>query len=44
MGLRSVDRIAEKLGLNGVFGPLYRLFTVKSKVFNTAVELTAGTR
>jgi structural maintenance of chromosome 3 (chondroitin sulfate proteoglycan 6) len=40
----AVDRIAERLKLKGVYGPLYRLFTVESSVFNTAVELTAGTR
>lgn len=44
MGLRAVDRIAERNRLAGVYGPLYRLFTVKSKVYNTAVELTAGAR
>ena len=44
MGLRAVDRIAERNRLSGVYGPLYRLFTVKSKVYNTAVELTAGAR
>ncbi|PVF93473.1 putative SMC3 [Serendipita vermifera] len=41
-GLLAVDRIAERLKLTGVYGPLYRLFTVESSVFNTAVELTAG--
>lgn len=44
MGLRAVDRIAERNRLSGVYGPLYRLFTVKNKVYNTAVELTAGAR
>ncbi|KAH8115688.1 structural maintenance of chromosome protein 3 [Phellopilus nigrolimitatus] len=41
-GLRSVDRIAERYGLQGVYGPLYRLFEVTDKKFNTAIELTAG--
>ncbi len=43
-GLRSVDRIAERHGLTGVYGPLYRLFEVKDQVYTTAVELTAGNR
>ncbi|KAI0046003.1 RecF/RecN/SMC protein [Auriscalpium vulgare] len=42
MGLRAVDTIAERLGLDGVYGPLYRLFEVTDAKFNTAVELTAG--
>ncbi|EJD00759.1 structural maintenance of chromosome protein 3 [Fomitiporia mediterranea MF3/22] len=41
-GLRSVERIAERHGLRGVYGPLYKLFEVTDKKFNTAVELTAG--
>lgn len=41
-GLRAVDQIAERLGLDGVYGPLYRLFEVPDDKFNTAVELTAG--
>lgn len=41
-GLRAVDQIAERLGLDGVYGPLYRLFEVTDDKFNTAVELTAG--
>ncbi|KAI5116767.1 hypothetical protein M0805_004984 [Coniferiporia weirii] len=41
-GLRAVDRIAERHGLQGVYGPLYRLFEVTDKKFTTAVELTAG--
>lgn len=44
MGLRAVDRIAERHGLDGVYGPLYRLFEVADHKFNTAVELTAGNR
>jgi structural maintenance of chromosome 3 (chondroitin sulfate proteoglycan 6) len=43
-GLRAVDQIAERLGLDGVYGPLYRLFEVTDDKFNTAVELTAGNR
>ncbi|KAL0960863.1 hypothetical protein HGRIS_005878 [Hohenbuehelia grisea] len=42
MGLRSVDKIAERNGLTGVYGPLYRLFEVPDQSFNTAIELTAG--
>ncbi|KAI9508184.1 structural maintenance of chromosome protein 3 [Russula earlei] len=41
-GLRAVDSIAERLNLDGVYGPLYRLFEVTDEKFNTAVELTAG--
>jgi chromosome segregation ATPase len=44
MGLRAVDKIAERYGLEGVYGPLYRLFDVSDQKFNTAVELTAGNR
>lgn len=44
MGLRAVDSIAERHGLDGVYGPLYRLFEVTDAKFNTAVELTAGNR
>jgi structural maintenance of chromosome 3 (chondroitin sulfate proteoglycan 6) len=43
-GLRAVDSIAERLKLDGVYGPLYRLFEVTDVKFNTAVELTAGNR
>ncbi|KAF4562602.1 Structural maintenance of chromosomes protein 3 [Pleurotus pulmonarius] len=42
MGLRAVDKITERFGLDGVYGPLYRLFEVTDPTFNTAVELTAG--
>ncbi|THH18649.1 hypothetical protein EW146_g2367 [Bondarzewia mesenterica] len=42
MGLRAVDGIAERLGLDGVYGPLYRLFEITDLKFNTAIELTAG--
>lgn len=44
IGLRAVDSIAERLNLDGVYGPLYRLFEVTDVNFNTAVELTAGNR
>ncbi|KAH8555020.1 putative chromosome segregation protein SudA [Umbelopsis sp. PMI_123] len=40
-GLASVRRITEKLGLKGVYGPLYELFEVDDR-FRTAVEITAG--
>jgi len=43
-GLRAVDSIAERLNLDGVYGPLYRLLEVTDVKFNTAVELTAGNR
>ncbi|KAF9066420.1 structural maintenance of chromosome protein 3 [Rhodocollybia butyracea] len=42
MGLRAVDKIAERHRLTGVYGPLYRLFDVTDHKFNMAVELTAG--
>ncbi|EPQ54966.1 structural maintenance of chromosome protein 3 [Gloeophyllum trabeum ATCC 11539] len=42
MGLRAIDRIAERHGLDGVHGPLYRLFDIPDDKLNTAVELTAG--
>ncbi|KDQ11977.1 hypothetical protein BOTBODRAFT_113479 [Botryobasidium botryosum FD-172 SS1] len=42
-GLRAVDKITERLQLEGVYGPLYRLFEVADRKYNTAVELTAGT-
>lgn len=44
MGLRAVDKIAERLNLEGVYGPLYRLFEVADPKFSIAVELTAGNR
>lgn len=44
MGLRAIDKIAERHNLVGVYGPLYRLFTVTDQKFNIAVELTAGNR
>ncbi|CAL1707049.1 unnamed protein product [Somion occarium] len=42
-GLKAVDDIAATHRLDGVYGPLYRLFEVTDDKFNTAVELTAGT-
>lgn len=44
MGLRAVDRISERPDFPGIYGPLYRLFSVTDSKYNTAVELTAGTR
>lgn len=44
MGLRAVDKIAERHRLTGVYGPLYRLFEVTDHKFNIAIELTAGNR
>ncbi|KAG8779106.1 Structural maintenance of chromosomes protein 3 [Ceratobasidium sp. 428] len=41
-GLRAVDRIAEQMGLEGVYGPLYRLFDIPDKKYSTAIEQTAG--
>ena len=43
-GLRAVDKIAQRLNLNGVFGPMYRLCEIPDAKYNTAVELTAGNR
>jgi structural maintenance of chromosome 3 (chondroitin sulfate proteoglycan 6) len=43
-GLAAVDNIADRHGLHGVYGPLYRLFEVTDQHFNTAIELTAGNR
>ncbi|KAF8335540.1 RecF/RecN/SMC [Amanita rubescens] len=42
MGLRAVDKIRERHGLDGVYGPLFRLFEVTDPRFNTAIEQTAG--
>ncbi|KAJ7632426.1 structural maintenance of chromosome protein 3 [Roridomyces roridus] len=42
LGLGAVDKIAERYNLEGVYGPLYRLFEVTDQKFNTAVEQTAG--
>ncbi|GAA5861222.1 hypothetical protein JCM3774_002232 [Rhodotorula dairenensis] len=41
-GLRAARAIAEELGLDGHFGPLYELFEVDDR-YKTAVEVTAGT-
>lgn len=41
-GLKALDRIVDRLGLAGVYGPLYKLFTVSEK-YSLAVEETAGT-
>ncbi|KAJ7172679.1 structural maintenance of chromosome protein 3 [Mycena filopes] len=41
-GLGAVDKIAERYKLEGVYGPLYRLFEITDQKFNIAVELTAG--
>jgi structural maintenance of chromosome 3 (chondroitin sulfate proteoglycan 6) len=43
-GLRAVDKIAQRLNLRGVYGPLYRLCEIPDPKYNTAVELTAGNR
>ncbi|KAH6907637.1 RecF/RecN/SMC [Coprinopsis sp. MPI-PUGE-AT-0042] len=42
LGLKAVDGIAERNNIRGVYGPLYRLFTVSDPKFNIAVEQTAG--
>ncbi|KAJ7738464.1 structural maintenance of chromosome protein 3 [Mycena maculata] len=42
LGLGAVDKIAERYNLDGVYGPLYRLFEVTDQKFNTAIEETAG--
>ncbi|KAF7304687.1 Structural maintenance of chromosomes protein [Mycena kentingensis (nom. inval.)] len=41
-GLGAVDKIAERHNLDGVYGPLYRLFEITDQKFNIAIELTAG--
>ncbi|GJJ08490.1 hypothetical protein Clacol_002708 [Clathrus columnatus] len=40
-GLRAVDKIAARLNLKGVYGPMYRLCEIPDAKYNTAVELTA---
>jgi structural maintenance of chromosome 3 (chondroitin sulfate proteoglycan 6) len=40
-GLANVEALADRLGLTGVFGPLYKLFTVND-MYKIAVEATAG--
>jgi structural maintenance of chromosome 3 (chondroitin sulfate proteoglycan 6) len=42
-GLLAVQRIAAKLDLCGVYGPLYELFDVDD-VYSAAVEVIAGSR
>ncbi|KAJ7684992.1 structural maintenance of chromosome protein 3 [Mycena polygramma] len=42
LGLGAVDKIAERYNLDGVYGPLYRLFEITDQKYNIAVELTAG--
>jgi structural maintenance of chromosome 3 (chondroitin sulfate proteoglycan 6) len=44
LGLGAVDKIAERYNLDGVYGPLYRLFEIIDQKFSIAVELTAGNR
>lgn len=44
MGLKAVDSIAARHHLDGVYGPLYRLFEITDQKFNIAIELTAGNR
>ncbi|BGP23932.1 Structural maintenance of chromosomes protein 3 [Rhodotorula toruloides] len=41
-GLRAARAIADELGLDGFYGPLYELFEVEER-YKTAVEVTAGT-
>lgn len=41
-GLRAVDQISQRYQLEGVYGPLYRLFKIDDETFNIAVETTAG--
>lgn len=40
-GLQSVETMAAREGITGVYGPLYQLFTVDDR-YKTAVEATAG--
>lgn len=42
-GLQAVKRIASKLDLDGVYGPLYELFEVDD-VYTAAVEVVGGSR
>jgi structural maintenance of chromosome 3 (chondroitin sulfate proteoglycan 6) len=44
LGLGAVDKIAERYNLDGVYGPLYRLFEITDQKYSIAVELTAGNR
>ncbi|WFD34909.1 Structural maintenance of chromosomes protein 3 [Malassezia cuniculi] len=41
-GIQAVENIVAKHGMEGVYGPLYQLFTVDER-YKTAVEATAGT-
>ncbi len=41
--MEAVEKIAARLKLKGVFGPLYSLFSVDNK-YRTAAEVTAGNR
>ena len=41
-GLKTVDSVAQRHNLSGVYSPLYRLFEVTDPKFNTAADLTAG--
>ncbi|GAA5994281.1 cohesin subunit SMC3 [Rhodotorula paludigena] len=41
-GLRAARAIADEMGLEGYYGPLYELFEVEDR-YKTAVEVTAGT-
>ena len=42
-GLQAVKRIAAKLNLDGVYGPIYELFEVDD-VYSAAVEVIGGSR
>jgi structural maintenance of chromosome 3 (chondroitin sulfate proteoglycan 6) len=42
-GIRAVRSIAARLGLEGVYGPVYDLFEVPDR-YKTAVEAVAGSR
>ena len=42
-GLRAAKEIAERLDLDGYYGPLYSLFKVDDR-YKTSVEAVAGTR
>lgn len=41
-GLQAIDRLVQHHNLGGVYGPLYKLFTVP-EVYRQATEVTAGT-
>ena len=42
-GLQAIKRIAAKLNLDGVYGPLFELFEVDD-VYASAVEVIGGSR